>query len=51
MIGLLNPKLLSPTSEPKVQAEVDLFSETHTIRSTANSGASTVDDYLKRLGY
>jgi chromosome segregation ATPase len=51
MIGLLNPKLLNPTSESKVQTEVDPFSETHTIRSTANSGASTVDDYLKRLGY
>ncbi len=49
MIGLLNPKLLTP-SEPSVESE-DHFSETHTIRTTANSGASTVDDYLKRLGY
>ncbi len=49
MIGLLNPKLLNP--ETVDQEEVDSFSETHTIRTTANSGAATVDDYLKRLGY
>jgi chromosome segregation ATPase len=49
MIGLLNPKMLSPARESR--KEDDFLSETPTIRTTSNSGAATVDDYLKRLGY
>ncbi|MBU6153831.1 MAG: hypothetical protein KGP28_05970 [Bdellovibrionales bacterium] len=50
MIGLLNPKILNP-AEGVEKMEEDPFLETPTIRTTASSGAATVDDYLKRLGY
>jgi len=51
MIGLLHPKSVTAAAAAEKSDHIDPFSETHTIRTTPNSGAATVDDYLKRLGY
>jgi len=52
MIGLLNPNMFGKSGEVSGSAaSASEFTEMHTIQSTARSGAATVDDYLKKLGY